>query len=101
MDNFDGSIRGVEKAKTGHRPAGESGLESLSRVFTVDETRVAQKMDLDKGEQDKQAEAAADPFSQATGHWIGLFCHSGFSSSSSSFVWGTLLFACVLSPPRT
>jgi hypothetical protein len=84
MGNFNGSIDGVEKAQTGHRPAGKSGLESLSGVFTVEHTRIAQEMDVDKGEQDDQAEAAAEPLSQAVGHWLVLFCHSGSSSSTSS-----------------
>ncbi len=67
---FDGSIKGVEKAETGQRPAGECGLERLGRVFPMGETGVAQEMDVDERQQDKQAEASAELFPKAHGHGV-------------------------------
>ena len=59
----------MEKAKTGHRPAGESRSESLGCVLAVEQTRITQEMDVDEHEEDKQAEPAADPHSQMFVHW--------------------------------
>jgi len=57
---FDGSIAGVEKTEAGHRPAGEGIIERMGRVLPMDETRVAQEMDVDESQQDEQAEACAE-----------------------------------------
>jgi hypothetical protein len=54
-----GSINGMEKAKTGHRPDGQSYCQRMGRVFTVDEARIAQKMEMNKSEEKQQIEATA------------------------------------------
>ena len=65
---FNRSIIGVEKAEAGHRPAGNGVLEGLRRVFPMDETGVAQEMDMDERQKEEQAEASAELFPLPLGH---------------------------------
>ena len=60
--NCHGSVYGVEKAKTGHRPDGQGHCQRMGCMFTVDEARIAQKMDMNKSEEKQQTEATADLF---------------------------------------
>jgi hypothetical protein len=70
---FNRRIIGVEKAEAGHRPAGNGVLEGLGRVFPMDETGVAQEVDMDERQQEEQAEASAELFPLPLGHGILYF----------------------------
>jgi hypothetical protein len=55
-----GSIDGVEKAETSHHPGGQGRSQRMGGMFTVNQAGIAQKMNVNKGHNEQQAEAAAD-----------------------------------------
>jgi hypothetical protein len=66
--DFDGSVKGMEKAKAGHGPTREGILEGLGRMLPMDEAGIAQEMNVNEREQDDQAKPSADLFPRPTSH---------------------------------
>ena len=60
----------MQKAETGHRSAGKSRLHGLGSVFTMEQTGIAEEMDMNEHEEDKQTQADIDPRHQMSGHLL-------------------------------